>query len=453
MGWVTWCCLLAPVLGPLPPTAAALPSAISVGAEGPVTAAPAPLVLTLPDALKLGLARDRAVRIGQLDAVTARAAETQAYAAYQPSIDLLGNYSTFDSASAGFASGAAGASISHNVSVRVEQMIFDTAQALYGIYRTRQEARAAEQRELEAQLTAAKRIAADFYEVLRTGSLERLAEQVLAQSRRELELARARAAQGSGARLDVTRAEVAVANSQVELSSAGGDRRTALSKLRYDLLLPPGTPLDVSDAWLVPAVEESLAEALVAARADRPQIAAAQATSRARQHALTAARLRRWATVNVNANYQKFFESSRDVTSEYQITAAVTIPLFDGQAGEAAETAAEAAYLRAGEQFQQQLETASLEVEQAHLSWTTASERLVAAEAAARLAAATLSQTEESYRLGVASLLELAASRTEYSRAESNRIQAKVDRDLASINLRVAVGRLPLPTANQGESR
>ncbi len=445
---------LAPA-GPPAPAEGARPTPLTpsppVAGEA-VTPQPEVLTLSLPQALRLGLERDRQVRIGKLDAMSARASVTQAWAVIQPQIDLSADAAKFDSARTGYATGAAGATESHSISVRVEQLFFDTAQSIYAIYRTRQDAKAAQYRELDTQLSAAQRIATDFYAVLRTAALERLAEQVLAQSQREQELAQARLTAGTGARLDVTRSAVAVSNARVELTGAANNRREALSQLRYDLLLPPDTPLTVSDAYPVPPVEVGLAEALQAAAAERPGSAAALATARGRRHALTAARLRRWVTLSINGSFEKFMESSRDVTQEYQLSAALTIPLWDGQAGEASETAAIAAYERAKELYHQELEEAALAVEQAHLAWTSASENLLASEEAVRLATDSLQQTEESFRLGIASLLELNASRTEYSRAEANRIQARVDRDLASINLRVAVGRFPLPPETPQEN-
>ncbi len=455
MSPVLWLLLLAPPAGPPAPAETALPGALG----GPVVVAPAalratdgaPLKLTLQDALRLGLERDRLVRIGKLDSLAARGAATVAGAGYQPNLELNADYSRFNSARQGFSSGAAGADASHSVSVRVEQLIFDTAQTILDIQRTRREARAAEYREVQTQLDAAGRISGDFFDAVRGAALRALAQQLVDLSGRQLEQAQARFETGTGARLEVTRAEVSLANARVELQNSANQYRDALARLRYDLVVPPGTPLEVTDDAGVPPVDLSLDEALTAARRERPSLHAAAATAQARRSALTSATLSRWVRLEISASYEKFLESSRNVTDEYVIGGLVAVPLFDGQAGEARETQAQAAYQRAAEEYQRQVDSAALEIEQAHLTWSDAVERLAAAESAVALARRTLDQTEDSFRLGISSLLEVSDARAEYARAETNRIQARLDRDLSGVRLRLAVGRLPLTKETAGE--
>ncbi len=441
---------LAPAVGPPAPEAALPPSqtVAPTGLDAPtetLTPQPQVLLLTLPAALELGLERDRLVQIGRLDAISARASNTQAWSIYQPQINFFADYNVFQSTRTGFQVGAAGATSSHNIGFTVRQLIFDTAQGLYSIYRTRQEAKAAGYRELETALAAARRIAGDFYDAVTAQALETLARELLAQSERELELAEARLANQTGARLDVTRADVARRNAAVELTAAINRYRDATARLRFDLLLPPATPLEISDAYNVPPVDLGLQEALAAALAEQPSIAAAGATRRARMHALTSSRLARWVSADISASYDRYLETSRNVEDEYNVGFSLEIPIWDGQSGEAAETAAIQSYQRADLQYRQAIDAAELAVEQAHLDWENAADRLTAAESAAELASQTMRETEESFSLGVASYLDVTNARAEYQRAVSNRIQARVDRDRASLELRLAVGRYPLP--------
>jgi outer membrane protein len=435
-------------LGPPVPEQAQAPSpplpevtaqaAVPAGEQGELTP------LTLPEVLRLGLQRDRSLRISRHDVGSAKAGETSAYGVYQPQIDLQANWSKFESARQGFSVGAAGATSNHDASLNVDQLLFDTGNGLYSIYQARQQAKAAEQRELETELTTARRICADFFAVLRAEALQRLSEQLLDQAVQQQDDAQTRLDNELGAKLDVTRAAVAVSNAQVEQTAARNQREDSLATLRKDLLLPPGTPLAISDAFPVPAIDTDLDEALATARAESPAIAAAQADRRARLHALTAAQLRRWPQLRVTGSFQRYLESSRDVSQEYSLGASVSFPLWDGQSSRAQAAAARHALERAREVALEAAEQAALEVEQSWLAYRDAVERLSASEAAVALAAGSLAQTEESFRLGAAGLLDVTDARTEYARAESNRIQARFDRDLAAIDLRVAMGRLPL---------
>ena len=441
---------LAPAVGPpapeqpLQPTQTVAPSQTADRPES-LTPQREPLVLTLPAALQLGLERDRLVRIGQLDAISARASNKQAWAIYQPQLDFEMDYNLFQSTRTGFQVGAAGANSSHNIDFSVRQLIFDTAQGVFSIYRTRQDAKAAHYRELDTVLNTASRIVGDFYDAVTAQALETLSKELLDQAVRELDLAQTREGNGTGARLDVTRAEVARRNAAVELTAANNRFREAVARLRFDLLLPPATPITIDDRYSVPPADLGLEEALDAALQDQPSIAAADATRRARMHALTSAKIARWVSSNISGSYQHYLESSRGVQYEYSLGFSISFPLWDGQDGEATETIAINNYERATLQYRQAIDEAELAVEQAHINWVNSTERLEAAVAAADLAQQTMQETEESFGLGVGSFLDVQNARAEYQRAVSNRIQARVDRDRASIDLRLAVGRYPLP--------
>ncbi len=443
--------------GPLPPDQPALPPGL-LGPAGSAAPAPAtdgipPLLLTFGDAMRLGLIRDRLVRIGHLDAITARAQVTAATAVYQPSLGLKGTYNRYNTTSQGSQQNAVGGREASTFYLHVEQLLFDTAQGLFSIYQARQAAKAVEYTEIDTQLTAAQRIATDFYEVVRQQHLEKLDQELLVQAQWQLEQAKAKLATGTGTKLDQTRTEVAVKNAAVNLAAVSNKRRNALAKLRYDLVLPAGQPLEISDSDEIAPVETDLNTSLREALRQRPAIQAAAANLRAKGHALTAASIARFVSLKVTGSYDIYLQSSAGIQNQYLLGATVSIPLWDGQTGRMNETIAVQAVARAREQYFQQLEQAALAVEQSHLNWDDAVQRLAAADEAVRLATDSLRQTEESYGRGVASMLDITDARAAYAQAQSNRIQAKIDRDLAAVSLRLAVGRFPLAKSGQGESR
>ena len=413
-------------------------------AGGPLTpaAAGAPLVVDLASALRLGLAHDRDRRMRALDTDAARAAVTKAGATYQPKVSLENAASTFDSQVTRITSAAGSANNSYDVSVHVQHLLFDTGQGLFEIYRTRQLVTAARGAELAAELTAAGNVSQTFYEALRAAADEKLAGELLAQAQRQQELAQARFAAGKGARLDVTRAAVTVSNAKVDLTAAANRTGKLLAQLRSQLGLPPGAPLAVSDKAAVPPVETGLREALDLGTS-RPELSAAAASAQAQRHALTAVRLRRWVRLALNGTFDERLINSRDVNREYTLSGTLSVPLWDGLSGKAEEEAALAAWRKAGEQVLKTAEQIQVEVEQSYLAYADALARLKGASEAVALAADSLAQTDESYRQGVASLLELSDSRTGYAKAETSRVAALLDRDQAAVKLRLAVGRMP----------
>ena len=344
-------------LGPQPVPQPVSPTALAPESNRVITAQAAPAApawvtrVNLSQALTMGLAHDRDVRISHYDLSSARQSVTQAWSVYHPQISLDASARTFDSARTGITSGAgATATNSYDVGFTVSQLLFDLGNGLFSVYRTRELAKAAGFSALSTELAAAQRIYTDFYTVLRTAALEKLQVEVLAQATRQRQQATALFEAGKGSRLDVTRATVAESNSQVDLQVASNASRDALAGLRRDLGLAPGAPLEVTEETVVPAVDLELVKALDLG--DRtPSVLAAEAQTRAQKHALDSARIQRWATFQVTGSYDYYLKSSRNVTSEYVLGASVSLPLWDGLSGQSSATQAKLSWLKAGEQL------------------------------------------------------------------------------------------------------
>lgn len=71
------------------------------------------------------------------------------------------------------------------------ELLFDTGQGSYQLYQAREQIRIAGFNGLEAELVAAQRIAVDFLTVLRNQAREKLSAELVAQARRNLDLAQA----------------------------------------------------------------------------------------------------------------------------------------------------------------------------------------------------------------------------------------------------------------------
>lgn len=407
-----------------------------------VLGAAQPVSVDLAEALRLGLAHDRDVRISRLSTDAARAAARRAGATYQPQVNLKASGAL--ASPTPLASGAAASASRYGVDFQVSQLLFDTGRGLYSLYTARESLTAADFAELEAELTAAARIATDFLGLLGAQASEKLAAELTAQAQRQVDLAQARLDAKKGSQLDLTRAKVTLTNLVVQQQTSADSTRVSLATLRNDLGLEPATPLAVRDQVAVPAVETSLAEALAQARLQRPQLAVAAANQRAARLGVTAVRLRRWADLQVNAAYTNTLAGTDGGGHDYSLGATLKLPLWDGQSAKAEVDAAVAAWKQADERLLQTGESIQLAVEQQHLLYTDAVAQLTAADEAVRLAAESLQNNEEGYRLGVASFLDLSDARTQYAQAETARINARLARDKAAVRLRVAIGHMPL---------
>lgn len=94
-----------------------------------------------------------------------------------------------------------------------------------------------------------------------------------------------------------------------------------------------------------------LAQALDLASTQRPTLAAASAQVRVERLGLTAARLRRWATLAVSGTCSDMLAGSAARGHDYGLSAALSLKLWDGQARRAEVDSARAAWQSAGEQL------------------------------------------------------------------------------------------------------
>ncbi len=259
-----------------------------------------------------------------------------------------------------------------------------------------------------ARLALAGQVAAAYYDLLRKQALLAVAQQTLDQDGRALADARKREAAGDVARLDVLQAQVPVAAAQAALDGAENDLDVAREALNSLLGRPLDDPLDIAEvsspaADFLPA---TLAQARAFALARSPDIQAADATVRADESSLAAARLYREPSVSLQAIDIR----SKDVTSfscEDTVQAAVTVPLTDGGLGREQVREAEAALAGARAQAQTSRRSALAAVSAAFLTARSRRRQLAAARVTLDIARITYDKTVQGYQKGLFPLLQV----------------------------------------------
>jgi outer membrane protein TolC len=294
-----------------------------------------------------------------------------------------------------------------------------------------------------ARLALAGQVAAAYYDLLRKQALLAVAQQTLDQDRRALADARKREAAGDVARLDVLQAQVPVAAAQAALDGAENDLDVAREALNSLLGRPLDDPLDIADvsspaADFLPA---TLAQARALALARSPDILAADATVRADESSLAAARLYREPSVSLQAIDIR----SKDVTSfsrEDTLQAAVTVPLTDGGLGREQVREAEAALAGARAQAQTSRRSALAAVSAAFLTARSRRRQLAAARVTLDIARITYDKTVQGYQKGLFPLLQVLNAQAALTQARIAYTQGVYD---------AAASGSALSTALQGE--
>jgi outer membrane protein len=256
-----------------------------------------------------------------------------------------------------------------------------------------------------------------------------------------LRLAQQQKAAGTGTGIEITRAEVQLANDRQALLIAQNDvDRTSLQLLKV-IGLKLGDPVELTDRLSYIAMNSmEPAQAIAIAREHRAELRAQQRREENARLTFSATKLERLPSVSAFANYGDIGTSMENALPTRSVGASLKIPIFDG--GRRDERRAESA-----SQFRQEsIRTADLrdqielDVRVAIDSLRSADAQVKAAEEGLSLAEMEVAQAERRYKAGVTNSVEVTDAQTRLARARDNRISALYNYNLARIDLGTATG-------------
>jgi outer membrane protein TolC len=294
-----------------------------------------------------------------------------------------------------------------------------------------------------AQDEVREQVARAYLAVLRAEAAVEAAQANTTLAQSLLELASDQKAAGTGTGIEITRANVQLANEKQRLLSAETERtRAQLQLLRtIGLDLDATLQLDERLAYVpVPPIPPQQAVRIALdARADWKAQQKRETTARL---SLSATRLERIPSVNLFADYGSIGTGIDNAlpTRTYGFT--VRVPVFDGGRRDA-RRGESSSVLR-----QEQIRTRDLraqiemEIRIALASLQSASEQVKTSEEGFALAQDELARAERRYKSGFGSSIEVTDAQTRVERARENRIAALFNHNLARIDLSSALGTL-----------
>lgn len=235
---------------------------------------------------------------------------------------------------------------------------------------------------------------------------------------------------------DQYQAEATVAAAQLAVVQAQRDVELAKVELMQTLQLDPRgdyafpapaanaaqtTPVAGMDALLARAFER------------RADLAARETELQAAAQGVSAARAARLPTVSVSAGYNTSLNSGNDAGLFDQlnqrqggsVSVGVSLPIFDRGSAAAETQRAQIAQDNARIALENQRQQVGLEVRRAYLDYQSAQEQLRAAQAGETAARQSLAATEERYRAGVGTLVEVTQARATLAQAQSALVTAR----------------------------
>jgi outer membrane protein TolC len=308
-------------------------------------------------------------------------------------------------------------------SLAVRQAAFTLASAQYDL--------------LEAQRAERIKTSGQYYTALRTNAALQVRKADLAGAQADLRAAALRFRAGDAPKLDVVRAQVAIASAQSALAAARVDFENAQNALAVETGQSAQSLSAFSTAQSVPAPPTDVDRAVARALAQRADLASARQLENAEEAAVGVAQRGRMPGVTINAGYTTGVDSGVQVHGP-SATVNVAIPLSNAAA---ARAAAERARLA-----QAQYKVASIRRQitvDVSSAARTYAESLQATQSArrARIAAEQqLRATQIGYRSGASSSLDVQIARRTYVSAEMDELTAIYAQAQAAATLEQEMG-------------
>jgi outer membrane protein len=462
------------------------------------TAGPA---LSLEDALRLARNNNPDLQTVLESRRTARASQLAAYGSLLPSMDasLGGQYQEggpqiYNGVTLGTNPNTIGSnySLSVNYSLNAGSVIAPRVAA-------------ASRDAVEADITGSTEslrslVTQQYLTVLQASAKADLADTLVAAAQAQVELARARAAVGSATSLDVQRAEVDLATQQVQALQARN--QIEIEKLRLFQRMGVDQPANVelTSGFTITPPAFTIDQLLSLAREQNPQVVALRAREKASVLTVRQSRAEYTPSLDVSTGWggytQRYTDENAliagaraDVAQGYEscltnnfarsgaglstrtcsssftaadeaairnandqypfnftknpwsIRAAIRLPIFNGFQRELRVEQSIAARNNARTSVRARELQLNAEVTGAYLTLNTSLKSIALQEQNAARARDELRLTEERYRVGAATFLDVTQARATYERAESDRINAVYDYHKAFAALEGAVGR------------
>jgi outer membrane protein len=276
----------------------------------------------------------------------------------------------------------------------------------------------------------------------------KVAETVVNQKEKQLEMARTRRRNGVATDLEVLRFEVDLANARTTLLRLQGAAELARGDLNAVMVEPTDKAIEPTDALEfveTPADQQQVVREAVMAR---PEIQAVGWSERISDEAIGIYKADMQPRLDFNGAFgwstrlpANFFDPNYE---KWSLSVTLKIPVFDGfrTAGRVAQARAERARI---EQDRVALQTLiDLEAKQAVDRLRVASSVYHAAELNVAQARKALDMTQANYRLGAATTLDVLDAQAAFTQAEFSRLQALHEHANARAGLRYVMGQDPL---------
>ena len=401
--------------------------------------------LTIKQATVLAIAYHPSVRGAQAGIRLASGAYRQAFASYLPSISMTGS----DTHNEGVFVFTPSAGTRNQVystyaaTVSAQQVIFDFGRTIGRVSAGSDLVDASVLDETANRNTLVMNVEIAFYSLLQASQIVRVNEEAVEAAQHHLTQARAFFSVGRRPQLDVTKAEVDLANANVNLIQARNTLRVARVQLENTIGVTLQPTVVIQDSFSLPPAPPPLDSLRSFALASRPELLAARSRSEATSSLITAAWTQNLPIISATGTYTWSNFATSPLYPRWTAGLSVSLPIFQGFAVDAQVEQARANEEIARAAEDQLVQSVLLEVEQNYLAQNEAQERLAATVKLVGEAEQALILAEREYAAGVGTQLEVTDAQLTRSNARITNIQALFDLNSSAVKLSRSIGNMP----------
>ncbi|MCZ2076451.1 MAG: TolC family protein [Bryobacterales bacterium] len=299
-----------------------------------------------------------------------------------------------------------------------------------------------------AQQDVALDVVKAFYAVMWSERYYELVEATQQQRQLHLEMARTRLKNGVATEVDVLRSQVAVANGMPDLVRARNAIRQARSRLNYFLVRPLDHPTAVSGVFEEKFWEQQDLEALwKEAQRRRPELQRLSIALRSAAAQIDLARAESRLRLDFASTYGIMARMPENLANpqfaRWTVGLNFTLPVFDGFRRSGLVWQATANERAARLERQKMEQQVRLALSQGLDNLAAARETVEASRAAVNEAERVLSMTQDNYKYGAATTLDIVDAQTAVSLAGTNLLRGLHDYSVARAELKWTMGLPP----------
>ena len=432
-------------VGTVAPVSVSLAADVTLQVQaGPSTQAPPQgKLLTIEDAVRIGLENHPRIRAARERIGSQQAILGQQMSAYYPTINFNNSYRTTNSS--GTSGTSASAADTYTSQANLNLTLYNFGKREGTVQAARETVDATREDFSTTTQDIVLSVKQAYYTYLTTQALVRVREETV--RNRELLVRQAQGFYevGTRARIDVARAEANLYTARADLIGSENSVKIAWVTLRNAM----GSPRLPEQPVAQDSPEVELAMNLAAARSiafdNRTELRSFEAQRRASDQLIATARRGHLPDIVFDAFYGRRNssgggESTFPLQPAWQAQVSLNIPIFDGfrTTNRVEETLHNYQNIRAQEEERRQL--IALDVEQSYLRVVETQERITATEAATRAAKENLDLAQGRYQVGVGSIIEVTDAETLYTDAQTNYVRTLYDYKIADAQLARAMG-------------